>query len=373
MRRIHSLVPLLVLALAACGDAPGEAPEPTDLGSISTGKADFAGLELDLGCLDKRGKGPRDTVVFKLRGNGAWRASIAQPHTASSKRAVARVHITDGDTELLTSSSKAPELAWEPATDAVVDYTLTIINRSHTKELCAVMTVEAVASEEPTLAIVPPTERRMFAQGWTPTPNANEKVTVAFFDADSTLRVTKSGRVTASDVDDVLLLPGVVTRLRQVQERGEVVVVVSNQGGVAAGHTTFERAEGALANTLGLLHEKGASIPYFDFAPERDEDRKPGIGMPTKFELAFENSFGVEVDWDTSYMVGDAGWKRTDTEPGGAQGNDFSNSDRGMAEALDIPFHHPRDFFGWAPLGVRNFHHHAQVSQFLEEHPDFGD
>lgn len=371
MRCTTSLTLLLALTLAVgCGDTPEPAPAATDLGSFSTGKADFAGFELDLGCLDKRGKGPRDTAVFTLRGAGAFRAAVTQPKTSSRNRAVARVQISDGAAAETTASSKAPELTWTPADDALTEYTLTVINRSHTKELCALLSVEAVDAD-PVVEFVPPTERRLFAEGWAPA--AQDKVVVAFFDADSTLRVTKSGRVTANDVDDVLLLPGVATRLKEVQARGEVIVVISNQGGVAAGHTTFERAEGALATTLRLLHAKGAEIPYFDFAPERDEDRKPGIGMPTKFETALASQFGVEVDWERSYMVGDAGWKRSETEPGGEQGDDFSNSDRGMAEALGIDFHHPRDFFGWAEHGVRNFHHHRQVAAFNAEHPDFGD
>ena len=370
----HTLFFLLLLTANACAEPPASAPEATDLGSLGAGKADFVGLDLDLGCLDKRGEGPRDTLVFTLRGSGAWRAAVTQPNTASSKRAVARLRIDDGATSVTTKSSAHPELSWTPTTAATGDYTLTLINRSHSRPLCAQLSVSSVVEEpivEEDPVFVPPVERRMFATGWKPAGEG--PATVAFFDADSTLRVTLSGRVTAGAVDDVLLLPGVATRLREVEARGEVIVVVSNQAGVAAGQTTFERAEGALATTLTLLDAKGARIPYFDFAPARDEDRKPGVGMPRKFEVAFENTFGRPIDWESSYMVGDAGWKRSDTEPGGMAGDDFSNSDRGMAEALGIQFHHPRDFFGWAPLGVRNFHHHSQVTHFVEEHPDFGD
>ena len=199
-------------------------------------------------------------------------------------------------------------------------------------------------------------------------------VPVAFFDADSTLRVSANGSITPDSPDDVMLLPGVAKGINKAASQGMLIAIVSNQGGVARGHTTLDNAEKALARTAELIVAKGAPIHYFDFAPNYDHDRKPGTGMAEELEQRIEDAFGLSVDWASTTMVGDAGWKRgVDTEPDGTPGEDFSHSDRGFAEALGIDFQHPRDYFGWAALGVRNFHKPDQVDAFRQANPDFDD
>jgi D-glycero-D-manno-heptose 1,7-bisphosphate phosphatase len=359
MRARHAPYWVLVGTFIACG---GE--QVTDLGSFGGGKADFIEIEFDLPCLDPRGGGV-DTAEFTLEGSGPFKVSLTQPEVASGDRAYARIQIGDGERVETTSSSKSPSLEWAPDGAGVVTYGLTIFNRSSTLSLCAHLEIE----ELPVFA--PPTARRSFAESLAFAPEV-EFVPVAFFDADSTLRLSKRGSASPNGPEDVMLLPGAATGVGEAVSRGEVVVIVSNQGGVSYGYLTFEQAESALAETAGLLAGKGAAVHYFDFAAEYDENRKPETGMAERVEHKLEESYGVALDWDSSYMVGDAGWKRNvDIEPDGTPGEDFSNSDRGFAEALGIEFMHPRNYFGWIEQGVRNFHEPDEVEAFWIAHPDF--
>ena len=97
---------------------------------------------------------------------------------------------------------------------------------------------------------------------------ANKKVRVAFFDADSTLRVSLSGSVSANSAKDVMLLPNVEVQIADLISKGYLIAIVSNQGGVKAGLVTLETADGALFYTIELISAKDpkARIHYFDFA-----------------------------------------------------------------------------------------------------------
>ena len=223
-----------------------------------------------------------------------------------------------------------------------------------------------------------PMKRRTLAPAYLPAGDGPVKV--AFFDADSTLRVSRSGNVSANGPRDVELLPGVPERLKVLAAEGYLLAVVSNQGGVAAGYVSLENADAALAYTVRLLARHGAPMHYYDFAEARDENRKPDIGMARILARVLRDSHDRRVDWRRSLMVGDSAWKRKkDTEPDGTPGEDFSNSDRGFAEKVRIelaggegfPFHHPRTFFGWVEKGVRNFRKFERVQAFKKKHPDF--
>jgi HAD superfamily hydrolase (TIGR01662 family) len=239
-------------------------------------------------------------------------------------------------------------------------------------------------------------------------PQDITRIPVAFFDADSTLRVAVSGQVTANAPNDVAILPCVPQRLRQLAIDGYLIAVVSNQGGVAAAQDPTEKArrfavaEQALAFTVGLITQGGGVVHHFDFAEGKegeDPARKPDIGMATRLEDNLKKQFGqnARIDLARSFMVGDsayvtakdearprnkdifpivnprngqlfpAGAGRTDavgrlvdgdTRPEGAPGSHFSHADRLFAEKLFTSprmapwkgpkrFYEPDEFFGW--------------------------
>src|SRR5262245_20334173 len=141
-------------------------------------------------------------------------------------------------------------------------------------------------------------------------PQTSGKITVAFLDADSTLRISRSGSVSANDVDDVYVLPFVASHLKELNAQGVLTAIVSNQGGVGQGHITLETAQGALVFTAGQLHELGARIDYLDFAENNDEYRKPKPGMANKLNELLTAKCGVGIDYEKSFMVGDSGYKK---------------------------------------------------------------
>jgi DNA 3'-phosphatase len=210
-----------------------------------------------------------------------------------------------------------------------------------------------------------PRERRSLAHYRCPV--GVDAIAVAFFDADSTLRVSKSGSVSANGVDDVNVLPFAAARIAELNEDGLLVAVVSNQGGVASGILPFEVAQGALAFTAARLGDLGARVDYFDMADKKDEFRKPQTGMALELDRRLEETCGVGVDLERSFMVGDSGFKAGEDgpHPDGRPADDFSNADRLFAENLGVPFHEPTDYFDWRRFGVFNIASEAELVTML--------
>ncbi|MBI4863606.1 MAG: HAD-IIIA family hydrolase [Candidatus Riflebacteria bacterium] len=218
-----------------------------------------------------------------------------------------------------------------------------------------------------------PTERRVISGSFQP---AAGPVKIAFFDADSTLRVAPSGSVSANGPTDVAILPLVAEQLVKLNKDGYLLAIVSNQNGISQGYVTFEAANAALLYTQSQLAKLGVSFHYYDFAERSDENRKPDIGMGKRLADTIKAKLGRDVDWAHTIMVGDSGWKKgKDVEPDGTPGEDFSNADRLFGENLakrfgGVQFHHPRTFFRWLRHGVRNFPDYQSVRTFVTAHPE---
>lgn len=199
-------------------------------------------------------------------------------------------------------------------------------------------------------------------------PAAGGPTKVAFFDADSTLRVAPSGAVTANAIDDVALLPFAADAIARLNDEGYLVAIVSNQLGVSRGYITAAVAEGALLATAGRLSLLQARVDYVDFAERADADRKPGTGMATRLGALLEQTCGGPIDLGASIMIGDSGYREgvDGPHPDGRPADDFSNADRLFAENLGIAFQEPTDAFGWRDLGVFNVADAAGLQAFLD-------
>jgi DNA 3'-phosphatase len=196
----------------------------------------------------------------------------------------------------------------------------------------------------------------------------DNKVKVAFFDADSTLRVSISGKVSANSATDVMILPDVEINIAELVKAGYLLAIVSNQGGIQAGAVTQANADAALLYTIEQIAKKNphARIHYFDYAEKDDEFRKPNKGMGLRLE-ALLKARGLILDWKKSFMVGDSAYKRNvDKHPDGKPGTHFSNSDRLFAENLGIPFYEPTDYFGWRKHGINVFENITDVQRYLQ-------
>lgn len=130
---------------------------------------------------------------------------------------------------------------------------------------------------------------------------------VAFFDADDTIRKTKSGKPAPDGPEDVALLPGIAKKIKKLNEAGYLVVLVSNQAGVQYGKS-IENIDLAFLETIRLLRLEGAEVNYYDFAERNDVYRKPKTGMYDTLRAILKAELGskVEIDKRKSFMVGDA-------------------------------------------------------------------
>jgi DNA 3'-phosphatase len=188
------------------------------------------------------------------------------------------------------------------------------------------------------------------------------KIKVAFFDADSTLRVAPSGQVSANGPRDAWVLPGVTSEIERLNAEGYLVVIVSNQGGVPK-KVSLADADGALDFVRKMVEwlNPNARIHYLDFAEKYDRDRKPDVGMFERVERMIAEKYeGATIDLKQSFMCGDAAG-----EPG-----DMSDSDRKVAKNYhDIEFKDPADFFHWRKHGVTRFKSKAEVDEYFAKNP----
>ena len=131
----------------------------------------------------------------------------------------------------------------------------------------------------------------------------------AFLDRDGTI-IEDTGFV--RDPDGVVLIRGSAEAIRRLNDAGWIVVVVTNQSGIARGLLTTKDYEAVAAKLDLLLAEREARIDASYMCPHHPEltgpcdCRKPGL----KHYLAAAEHFGI--DFTKSIFVGD---RMSDLEP----------------------------------------------------------
>jgi D-glycero-D-manno-heptose 1,7-bisphosphate phosphatase len=135
-----------------------------------------------------------------------------------------------------------------------------------------------------------------------------------FLDRDGTM-VEDPGYL--HEPERVRLLPGVAQAVRSLNDRGLLVVVVSNQAGIARG-LYDERAYQAVQRRIAeLLATAGARLDATYFCPHhpdftgRCDCRKPGLKLFRDAQAA------LDIDLTRSFWVGD---RLSDVEPAQALG-----------------------------------------------------
>lgn len=116
-----------------------------------------------------------------------------------------------------------------------------------------------------------------------------EDIKLVIFDADHTLRVTKSGGICPNKLGDQKLLPFVSEAIMHLDGKGIDLGIATNQGGVACGYITELRAWDLMRELLNMLpvdieHVKQSfyidkDVEYTQFYPF--DNRKP---KPTMLE-----------------------------------------------------------------------------------------
>ena len=139
----------------------------------------------------------------------------------------------------------------------------------------------------------------------------------AFIDRDGTIIAEK---IYLSDPDRVELVPGTVEALHALREAGFVLVVVTNQAGIARGRYTTEDYHAVAVRLDEELDAQGIVMDATYFCPHHPDltgacdCRKPATGMYRRAAAK------LSLDVTTSFYVGD---KITDVQPGitlGGQG-----------------------------------------------------
>ncbi len=132
--------------------------------------------------------------------------------------------------------------------------------------------------------------------------------TAVFLDRDGTI-IKDTGYL--GDPNDVKLLPGVAEAIRRLKQTGHLIVIVSNQSGVARGLFDEAAVSRVHARLETLLATEGAKLDRYYYCPylsgatveayRRDSDlRKPKPGM------LHQASRELAIDLSRSWMVGDS-------------------------------------------------------------------
>jgi histidinol-phosphate phosphatase family protein len=121
-----------------------------------------------------------------------------------------------------------------------------------------------------------------------------------FVDRDGTINVNVEY---LDNPEGFQMYPGVAEGIKLLNEHGFLVIVVTNQSGIARGYYTKETLDKIHERMISELKEKGAKIDGLYFCPHHPDDncdcRKPKTGM---LEMAFAE---YDVDALKSFIIGD--------------------------------------------------------------------
>lgn len=136
-----------------------------------------------------------------------------------------------------------------------------------------------------------------------------------FLDRDGTLN-NNSDHYYIWRAEDFQLNPGVVEALTELRERGYMLIVITNQGGVSKGIYSVEDVETLHHHMRSLLEQEGVVIDEIYYCPHHSDNeaclcRKP---QPLMIEKAMAR---YNIDPGQSYVIGDS---ERDMEAGKAAG-----------------------------------------------------
>lgn len=124
----------------------------------------------------------------------------------------------------------------------------------------------------------------------------------AFVDRDGT--IVQEAHYLA-DPDHVIIVPGAAAALRALRDAGFVIVIVTNQSGIARGLITDEQFRAVQRRVHELLHAQHATIDAVFHCPHHPDFtgpcdcRKPALGM---YRASEEQ---LNVDLTASIHIGD--------------------------------------------------------------------
>lgn len=121
-----------------------------------------------------------------------------------------------------------------------------------------------------------------------------------FIDRDGTININTHY---ISDPEDFVMYEGVGKGVRILQDKGYLIIVVTNQSGIARGYFTEEDLKNVHQRMEDDLAEFGVRLDGIYYCPHHPEDRcqcrKPNTAL---FEEAIK---GHDIDTSMSFMIGD--------------------------------------------------------------------
>lgn len=118
-----------------------------------------------------------------------------------------------------------------------------------------------------------------------------------FLDRDGTINVDSAY---VYRVEDFVLIEGIVELCQKAQAQGYLLIVVTNQSGIARGYYTEEDYQILTEHMRGLFAQAGVHLDAVYHCPHLEgEDRKPAPGMFLKAQRDFE------IDMTQSLSLGD--------------------------------------------------------------------
>lgn len=163
---------------------------------------------------------------------------------------------------------------------------------------------------------------------------AGKPVPVLFLDLDGTVRhgFDELGRF-VNGPDDVIIFPEAVEMMRRWKKAGGRIIGVSNQGGVALGHMSYERCVATMERTHALAGRLFDKIAFCVHHPAADHPemarcwcRKPRPGLLIEAGISLGRVTGEHYPPYMALMVGDR------------------DEDRGAADAANIDFLHATEW-----------------------------
>jgi D-glycero-D-manno-heptose 1,7-bisphosphate phosphatase len=121
-----------------------------------------------------------------------------------------------------------------------------------------------------------------------------------FLDRDGTIIEEKNY---ISRPEQVVILPGAATALRDLQAAGFKLFIVSNQSGVGRGYFTLADVEKVNEHICQEFGQKGVKFEKIYVAPEAPDTRSHGRKPSPQFLFDARDEFGIDLA--QSYMMGD--------------------------------------------------------------------
>ena len=110
----------------------------------------------------------------------------------------------------------------------------------------------------------------------------------------------------------VKLLPGAAQAIKKLNDHGFLVIIVTNQSGIARGLYTVEDYEGVQRRLIELLEKQGAHIDGAYYCPHHPQFTGPCDCRKPGSKLFQEAQQALDIDFTRSWWIGD---RLSDVQP----------------------------------------------------------